>query len=103
MSDLFLKLDGAFNLVGTEASCTDVYMAGGTVDHSLNTLYVGLPGTVGASVGVRDLNTKGNTLAANITFCQLLHLQSWKNHVSKTSVYIIAENLEKSKKKISKI
>ena len=98
-----MELDGTFNLVGTEASCTDVYVTGRAINQSLNTLYIGLPGTVGASVGVRDLNTKGNTLAANITFCQLLHLQSWKNHVSKTSVYIIAENLEKSKKKISKI
>ena len=79
LSDLFMKLDGALNLVGTEASCTDVHMAGGAVNDSLNTLYIGLPGTVGASVGVRDLNTKGNTLATNITFCQLLHLQSWGN------------------------
>ena len=100
LSDLFNELDGAFNLVGTEASCTDVHMAGGTVNDSLNTLHIGLPSTVGASVGVRDLNTKGNTLAANITFCQLLHLQSWKIHVHRTSVYIIAENIEKSKKKI---
>ena len=75
-------------------------MARSSVDNRLDTLNIGLPGTVGASVGVRDLNTKGNTLAANITFCQLLHLQSWENHVSKTSVYIIAENIEKSKKKI---
>ena len=97
---MFIELDGAFNLVGTEASCTDVDMARRTVNDSLNTLHIGLPSTVGASVGVRDLNTNGNTLAANITFCQLLHLQSWKNHVSKTSVYIIAENIEKSKKKI---
>ena len=73
-----MQLDGALNLVGTEASSTDVHMAGRTVNDSLNTLHVGLPGTVGASVGVRNLDTKGNTLATNITFCQLLHLQSWK-------------------------
>ena len=72
--------DGALNLVGTEASRTDVDMARRTIDDGLNTLYVGLPGTVGTSVGVRNLNTERYTLAANITLCQLLHLQSWKNH-----------------------
>ena len=75
-----VKSDGALNLVGTEASRTDVDMARRTIDDGLNTLYVGLPGTVGTSMGVRNLNTERYTLAANITLCQLLHLQSWKNH-----------------------
>ena len=100
MSDLFKELDGAFNLVGTEASCTYVHMAGRAVNDCLNALYVGLPGTVRTSVRVRNLDTKRYTLAANITLSQLLHLQSWKIHVHRTSVYIIAENIEKSKKKI---
>ena len=100
MQSFHTESDCALNLVGTEASRTDINMAGRTVNDSLHTLHIGLPSTVGPSVGVGNFDTKRNTLAANITLCQLLHLQSWENHVSKTSVYIIAENMKKSKKKI---
>ena len=58
--------DGTFNLVGTETSCTDVYMARSTVDNRLDALHIGLPHSVGPSVGMGDLNAKGNALAANI-------------------------------------
>ena len=51
-------------------------MARSTVDNGLNPLYIGLPGTVGTSVGVGDLNTKGNALAAIITLRHSLHLLS---------------------------
>lgn len=63
---MHLKLDRTLNLVGTETSCTDVYMARSTIDNCLHTLYVGLPHSVGTPVRVRNLNTKGNALAANI-------------------------------------
>ena len=59
--------DSAFNLVGTEASGTSVHMARSTVDNSLDTLDIGLPSTVGTSVGVGDLDTKGNALTTIIT------------------------------------
>ena len=72
------KLDGALNLVGTQTSGTSVHMAGSTVDNCLNALDVGLPGTVGTSVGVGDLNTKGNALATIITLRHSLHLPSVK-------------------------
>ena len=55
------------NLVGTEASGTSVHMARSTVYDGLYSLYIGLPGTIGASVGVGDLNTKGNALTTIIT------------------------------------
>lgn len=42
---------------------------GSAVDDSLNLYDVGLPSSVGASVGVRYLDTEGNALTANITFC----------------------------------
>jgi hypothetical protein len=42
-------------------------MAGSTVNDSLDALDVGLPCTVGTSVGVGNLNTKGHALAAKIT------------------------------------
>ena len=51
-------------------------MAGSTIDHSLNALDVGLPGTVGTSVGVGDLDTKSHALATKITLSHFLHLPS---------------------------
>ena len=70
------KSDGPLNLVGTEASGTGVHMARSTVDHGLDPLYIGLPGTVGTSVGVGNLNAEGNALATIITLSHSLHLQS---------------------------
>jgi len=60
-------LDRTLDLIGTEASGTSVHMAGSTINDSLDALDVGLPCTVRTSVGVRNLNTKGHTLAAKIT------------------------------------
>ena len=71
-----LKSDGSFHLVRTEASGTSVHMARSTVHNGLNPLNIGPPGTVGTSVGVRNLNTKGNALATIITLCHSLHLLS---------------------------
>ena len=65
------SLDGAFNLVGTETSCTDVYMARSTIDNCLNAFYVGLPHSVCTSVGMRDLDAESHTLAADIALCHL--------------------------------
>ena len=70
------KSDGAFNLIGTEASCTDVDMARGTVNDCFHALHVGFPRSVSASMGMGDLNAERTTLAAHIALCQLLHLQS---------------------------
>ena len=61
------KSDGPLNLVGTEASGTSVHMARSTVHNGLDPLYIGFPGPIGTSVGVRDLNAKGNALATIIT------------------------------------
>ena len=68
----FLKestLDGTGNLAGAEAPSTYVDMAGSTVDQSLYATNVRLPGSVRTSVGVGNLDTKGNALAANIALC----------------------------------
>ena len=59
--------DGALDLIGAEASGTSVHMAGSSVHDSLHALDVGLPCPIGTSVGVRNLDTKGNTLAAAFT------------------------------------
>ena len=42
-------------------------MAGSSIHDSLDALDIGLPGTVGTSVGVRNLNTKGYALTTKIT------------------------------------
>ena len=68
--------DGALNLVGTETSCTDVYMARSTVDNRLHALDIGLPHSVGPSVGMGDLDAERNALAADIALCHWMHLQS---------------------------
>ena len=100
------KSDGAFNLIGTEASCTDVDMAGRTIDDCFHALYIGLPSSVGASVRVRDFNAERNALAANIALCQLLHLQSLrkssKTRRRNTPLHILAEISRKSKRKNAK-
>ena len=68
------KSDGPLDLVGTETSGTGVHMARSTIDDSLDPLDVGLPGAVGASVGVGNLNAEGNTLTTIITLSHSLHL-----------------------------
>ena len=68
--------DGAFHFVGTEASGTGVHMARSTVDNCLDTLHIGLPSTVGTSVGVGDLDTKSHALTTKITLRHSLHLPS---------------------------
>ena len=65
----------AGDLTRTEASGADIDMAGGPVHDRLDALHIGLPSTVGAPVGVRHLNAKGNALVAKLTFChKLKHL-----------------------------
>ena len=70
------KLDSPLNLVRTEATGTSVHMARGTVNNGLDSLNIGLPSSVGTSVGVGNLNTKGNALATIITLRHSLHLLS---------------------------
>ena len=70
------KSDSALNLVGAEASGTSVLMARSAVDDSLNALDVGLPSTVGTSVGVGNLNNEGHALATKITLRHSLQLLS---------------------------
>ena len=49
-------------------------MAGGTVDDRLHTLHIGLPGTIGTPMRVRNLNTEGHALVAELALCHPLHL-----------------------------
>ena len=63
------KSDSAGYLAGTEAPSTYVDIAGSTFDQSLYTTYIRLPGSIGTTVRVGNLNTKGHTLIANIALC----------------------------------
>ena len=71
---LVLKLDRSGYFTGTQAPGTNIYMAGRAIDDRLNTLDIGLPGTIGTPVGVRDLNTEGHALVAKFALSHPLHL-----------------------------
>ena len=49
-------------------------MAGRTVNDSLHTLNIGLPGTIGAPMRVRNLDTESHALVAKLALCHPLHL-----------------------------
>ncbi len=68
------RLDSAGNFTGTQTPGTNVHMAGGIADDSLHALNVGLPHTIGTSVGVGHSDTKGNALVAKLTLSHPLHL-----------------------------
>ena len=65
-------LDGlhrAGDLSGTQAAGAGVHTLGRTVNDRLHAADVGLPATVGPSVGVGHTDTKGNSLATIFTLC----------------------------------
>ena len=61
--------DGPRDLTAAEAAGARINVLRGTVDDGLDALHIGLPSTVGASVGMGNLNTKGYALVAKLTFC----------------------------------
>lgn len=63
------RSDGSRNLARTNAACACIHSAGGTVDNSLYPFDVGLPCSVGSSVGVRYLDTEFYVFTAKITLC----------------------------------
>ena len=71
---LFHMLDSSGNFTGTQTPGTNVHMARGTVHNRLDPLDIGLPSAVGPAVGVGNLDAKGNTLVAKLTFSHPLHL-----------------------------
>jgi len=91
--------DSALNLVGTEASGTSVHMARSTVDNSLDPLYIGLPSTIGTTVGVGNLNTEGYALATIITLRHNCtsnpHEMAHQNHAPKQALRYDSRHCEK--------
>ena len=49
-------------------------MAGRTIDDSLHALDVGLPGAVGTTVRMGNLDTERHTLVTKLALCHPLHL-----------------------------
>ena len=66
--------DRSGNLAGAHAPGADIHVARGTIHDRLDTFHVGLPGTVGTPVRVRDLNAKGHAFAAILALSHPLHL-----------------------------
>ena len=69
-----LKSDRSGYFTGTQAPGTNIYMAGRAIDDRLNTLDIGLPGTIGTPVRVRHLNAEGYALVAKLALSHPLHL-----------------------------
>ena len=69
-----INSDRAGNFAGTQAPGTNIYMARRAVDHCLHALDIGLPGTIGASMGVGNLDTEGHALVAKFALSHPLHL-----------------------------
>ena len=69
-----LKSDRSGYFTGTQAPGTNIYMAGRAIDDRLNTLDIGLPGTIGTPVRMGNLNAKGYALVAKFALSHPLHL-----------------------------
>lgn len=76
------KSDSTCYLTGTEASCAHVDVLRSTVNDSFYTLYIRLPGSVGTTMRVGNLNTESNALSANIALCHLGRTSLKSNSVS---------------------
>ena len=79
-------------------------MARRTIDDCLDTLHIGLPGTIGTSVGVRHLDTEGDTLIAKLALSHPLHLLAVADlsPLFTGTADIVTEKNIKSKGKIQK-
>lgn len=93
-------LDGALNLVRTQASCTDIDMARRTVNNRFHALDVGFPCTVRPSVRVGDFDTERNTLAADITFCHQLHLLAIERSNERSKSAAMYNSRKRQKKQV---
>lgn len=62
------------NFVRTQATGANIDRLVRAADNCLYTTDIGLPGSVGLSVRVRNIVTEGNTLAADLALCHCGHL-----------------------------
>ena len=61
--------DGSLYFAGTQAAGAGVDILRRTLHDCLHALHIGLPGTVAPTMGVGNLDTKGNALTTTITLC----------------------------------
>ena len=64
-------LDRSGDLIGTQAAGAGVNVTRGTVHNCLYTLDIRFPSSVRSPMGVRNLNSEGYALTADIAFCHL--------------------------------
>ena len=86
-----IPLHSAGDLTGTEASGADVHVSGSALHDRLHALHVGLPGAVGTTVGVGNLNAEGDALVAEFAFGHVAYLLAMRIAFKKASTDIIAE------------
>ena len=91
--------DCSGDLTGTHTPGTNIHMAGRTVNDCLHALHIGLPGTIGTTMRVRNANTKGNALVAKLALSHPLHLLAvaYFRALLTGTADIIAENFLKCK------
>ena len=99
---VWYQLHSTGDLAGTEAAGAHIDVLGSTVNHSLNALDVGLPGTVGAAVGVGNLDTESHALATELTFGHIYKPPRWLKLYFYTNFVILPESNKKIKRKFSK-
>jgi hypothetical protein len=58
----------SLHLTGTQTARAHIHPLPGAADEDGHALDIGMPGFVGASVGMADVVTEMNALAANFTF-----------------------------------
>ena len=71
----------SLNLTGAETSGANVNTLRRAIYDCFNTLNIGLERLVGATVGMGNLNTKGNAFAAYFTFGHDEHLLIYANDI----------------------
>ena len=62
-------LHSAGDLTAAQAASACINMLGTSVHNGLDALHIGFPSTVRTYVRMGNLNTKGYTLVAKLTFC----------------------------------
>ena len=72
---LYVKSNSSLNLAGTQAAGANVNGLGSAVYDSLNTSDVGLPGSVGLSVGMGNCESELNCLSADAALCHDYYLR----------------------------
>ena len=64
-----VQLHSAGNLAAAQAAGADVNVFGRSVDNGFDALHVRLPGTVGTSVRMADLNAESHILITELALC----------------------------------